>query len=134
MQYTDSELNFYLTIPKKYQLYYINIGTRKMIQRKIKRKPKPFIFRVKELRKILGLSEDTVRRYLREGVIIGRKIGQRWYIVEDNIIDFLEKDDNFEKYVDEDNIKIFLKENELYKGFFKKYEEKFKKILDSIEL
>lgn len=72
---------------------------------------------------------------MEEGVIIGRKIGgKRWYIIEDNLIDFLEKDDNFEKYVDEDNIKIFLKENELYKGFFKKYEEKFKKILDSIEL
>lgn len=105
-----------------------------MIQRKIKRKPKPFIFRVKELRKTLGLSENTIRKYLRQGVIIGRKVGKRWYIIEDNLIDFLEKDDNFEKYVDEDNIKIFLKENELYKGFFKKYEEKFKEILDSIEL
>jgi excisionase family DNA binding protein len=47
------------------------------------------LYSVKDLNRDLGINERTIRRWLREGVIKGRKIGKEWYITEDNLRRYL---------------------------------------------
>ncbi len=46
-------------------------------------------YAVKELSKILGLSEQGVRIYLKKGRLKGVKIGRHWWVSEKNINKFL---------------------------------------------
>ena len=39
-------------------------------------------YRVNELAELVGLSPYTIRAYLREGSLHGRKVGKFWYILE----------------------------------------------------
>jgi excisionase family DNA binding protein len=43
------------------------------------------VYNVEEVAKLLQLQEKTVRRYLKEGRFHGRKVGNRWYISEDQL-------------------------------------------------
>ena len=52
------------------------------------------LYTVKDLVNILNISERTVRAYLREGKIRGRKIGLNWRVTEENLKKFLEGVDN----------------------------------------
>jgi len=46
-------------------------------------------YSVEEAAKLLNITEYTVRVYLREGKLRGRKIGGLWFIPEDNIKSFV---------------------------------------------
>lgn len=42
-------------------------------------------YSVKEVAKILGIHEETVRRYLREDRVSGEKFGNSWVIHKDQL-------------------------------------------------
>ena len=49
------------------------------------------IFDVVEVASKFRLTPKTLRRYINEGRLAGRKMGQRWYISEEGISDFFRK-------------------------------------------
>lgn len=49
-------------------------------------------FDVSELSKMFGLSENTVRNYLKAGKITARKIGKSWFAKETAIKEYLSKE------------------------------------------
>ena len=46
------------------------------------------LYDVADLSKALGISDQTVRMYLREGRIKGRKIGTKWHASEEAIKEY----------------------------------------------
>ena len=43
------------------------------------------LYSVDELAEKLGVTKVTIRAYLREGKLIGKKVGGNWYISEDSL-------------------------------------------------
>ncbi len=43
------------------------------------------LYTVEELSELLDVQETTIRKYLREGRIQGRKMARRWYISEESL-------------------------------------------------
>lgn len=48
------------------------------------------LYSVDDLHEQLGLSKMTIRAYLREGKIRGRKLGVQWYVTEDAIREYFD--------------------------------------------
>ena len=46
------------------------------------------LYSVDDLHELLGISKMTLRAYLREGRLKGRKLGVQWYVTEDAIRDY----------------------------------------------
>ena len=46
------------------------------------------LFTVEELAERLDIQERTIREYLREGKLQGRKLAGRWYVTDDAIADY----------------------------------------------
>jgi excisionase family DNA binding protein len=46
------------------------------------------LFTVEELSEILDIQETTIRKYLRDGKLKGRKLARGWYVSEENLQDF----------------------------------------------
>jgi len=49
---------------------------------------------VQELAKLFDMTPQSVRKFIREGRIKGRKVGTRWYVTEEAIRDYLMGVDN----------------------------------------
>lgn len=49
------------------------------------------LYSVDDLHEQLGISKMTLRTYLREGRIRGRKLGVSWYVTEDAIREYFEE-------------------------------------------
>lgn len=49
------------------------------------------LYSVDDLHEQLGMSKMTIRAYLREGRIRGKKLGVQWYVTEDAIRDYFEE-------------------------------------------
>jgi len=49
---------------------------------------------VQEIAKALNMTPQSVRKFIREGRIKGRKVGTRWYVTEEAIRDYLMGVDN----------------------------------------
>ncbi|HVN96175.1 MAG TPA: helix-turn-helix domain-containing protein [Syntrophorhabdaceae bacterium] len=47
------------------------------------------IYSVQDISKALDVNERSIRKWLRAGLIKGRKIGTHWYVTEENIGLFL---------------------------------------------
>lgn len=47
------------------------------------------IYTVPELVKLFQLNPQSVRRYLKEGRLKGRKVGTKWLVTEESIREFL---------------------------------------------
>lgn len=94
-----------------------------MIKKKVTRKAKPFIYTVNHLHNMLGLSKRTIREYLRERRLEGRKIGRGWYVTDTNLKKFLDKDDNFNKIFGKgDKLKRIIEKDEYLRIFLYKFE------------
>ncbi len=52
------------------------------------------MYNTKEVSELLGLSELSVRKYLREGKIKAKKIGAKWYISNQELKEYLTTPDN----------------------------------------
>ena len=48
------------------------------------------LYSIRELAKILPVTPLTIRKYIREGKIKGRKIGKNWYVIKEDLEAFLE--------------------------------------------
>lgn len=48
------------------------------------------LYSVDDLHETLGLSKMTIRAYLREGKLRGRKLGVQWYVTEDALREYFE--------------------------------------------
>ena len=49
---------------------------------------------VQEIAKAFDMTPQSVRKFIREGRIKGRKVGTRWYVTEEAIRDYLTGVDN----------------------------------------
>lgn len=65
------------------------------------------LFSVDDLHEQLGISKMTIRAYLREGRLKGRKLGVQWYVTEDAIRDYFNEDnsDSEERFVEKQKSK-----------------------------
>ena len=46
---------------------------------------------VEDLAKLLQLTPITIRQYIREGRLPGRKFGKKWYVLEEDVRTAIEK-------------------------------------------
>lgn len=46
------------------------------------------LYTVEELAEKLDVGTPTIRRYLREGRLKGRKLAKRWYVSEENLKEY----------------------------------------------
>ncbi len=46
------------------------------------------LFTVEELSELLEVQETTIRKYLRDGRLRGRKLARRWYVSEDSLAEY----------------------------------------------
>jgi len=51
------------------------------------------LYSVDDLHELLGLSKMTLRAYLREGKLKGRKLGVQWFVTEEAIRAYFEESD-----------------------------------------
>ncbi len=51
------------------------------------------LYSVDDLHELLGISKMTLRAYLREGKLKGRKLGVQWFVTEDAIRDYFDAGD-----------------------------------------
>jgi hypothetical protein len=58
------------------------------------------LFSVDDLHDMLGISKMTLRAYLREGKLKGRKMGVKWFVTEESLRKYFEGSD--EKQIQED--------------------------------
>jgi hypothetical protein len=49
------------------------------------------LYSVDDLHEMLGISKLTLRAYLREGKLKGRKLGVSWFVTEDSIREYFEQ-------------------------------------------
>lgn len=52
---------------------------------------------VQEIAKIFDMTPQSIRKFLKEGRIKGRKFGTRWYVTEEAMRNFLMGEDNDSK-------------------------------------
>ncbi len=48
-------------------------------------------YTVEEISNFLDLSSQTIRKFLRDRQMRGKKIGRRWHILGKNVIDFVKE-------------------------------------------
>lgn len=55
------------------------------------------LYTVDDLHELLGISKMTIRAYLREGRLKGRKLGVQWYVSEDALKEYFDVGTETEK-------------------------------------
>lgn len=51
------------------------------------------LYDVEELAEMLDVGLPTIRRYLREGRLKGKKLAKRWYVSEENLKDYFQPEE-----------------------------------------
>jgi excisionase family DNA binding protein len=51
------------------------------------------LYTVKDIEELLGIGNSTVRRYIAEGRLKGRKMARRWYIPAESLLDYFKASD-----------------------------------------
>ena len=51
------------------------------------------LYDVEEVAEILSVGEPTIRRYLRQGKLKGKKLAKRWYVSEEAIKDYFQPEE-----------------------------------------
>lgn len=46
------------------------------------------LYGVDELSELLDIQETTIRKYLRDGKLKGKKLARRWYVSEESLQDY----------------------------------------------
>lgn len=59
------------------------------------------LYEVEELAEMLNVGEPTIRRYLREGRLKGKKLAKRWYVSEEALKDYFQPEEVSELQPDE---------------------------------
>ena len=48
------------------------------------------LYAVEEVAEMLSVGEPTIRRYLRQGRLKGKKLAKRWYVSEENLKEYFQ--------------------------------------------
>jgi len=51
------------------------------------------LYAVEELSELLSIQETTIRKYLRDGKLRGRKLARRWYVSEESLAEYFRADE-----------------------------------------
>jgi len=51
------------------------------------------LYDVEEVAEILSVGEPTIRRYLRQGKLKGKKLAKRWYVSEEALKDYFQPEE-----------------------------------------
>lgn len=51
------------------------------------------LYDVEEVAEMLSVGEPTIRRYLRQGKLKGKKLAKRWYVSEENLKDYFQPEE-----------------------------------------
>ena len=51
------------------------------------------LYDVEEVAEMLSVGEPTIRRYLRQGRLKGKKLAKRWYVSEEAIKDYFQPEE-----------------------------------------
>lgn len=51
------------------------------------------LYDVEELAEMLDVGLPTIRRYLREGKLKGKKLAKRWYVSEESLKDYFQPEE-----------------------------------------
>ena len=51
------------------------------------------LYDVEEVAEMLDVGSPTIRRYLREGKLKGKKLAKRWYVSEENLKDYFQPEE-----------------------------------------
>ena len=51
------------------------------------------LYAVEEVAEMLNVGEPTIRRYLRQGKLKGKKLAKRWYVSEENLKDYFQPEE-----------------------------------------
>lgn len=65
------------------------------------------LYSVDDLHELLGISKMTLRTYLREGRIRGRKLGVSWYVTEEAIHEYFEEPQPSQNSTERNNSKQY---------------------------
>ncbi len=88
------------------------------------------IYNVKEISDILGITQVTIREYIRKGKLRAKKIAGEWRITGESLREFLSEDKTEKEHNPEfSTAKSLLKHSGKWKGT----EEEYKKILKHIK-
>jgi excisionase family DNA binding protein len=52
------------------------------------------LYKVEEISELFGISKLTIRTYIRDGLLKGRKLGRQWIVPEKNIKKYFGLDEN----------------------------------------
>jgi len=90
------------------------------------------IYNVKEISDILGITQVTIREYIRQGKIRAKKIAGEWRITGDSLRDFLSEDKTEKEYEPKfSTAKSLLKHSGKWKGTKEEYERTLKYIKEN---
>jgi excisionase family DNA binding protein len=51
------------------------------------------LYTVKDIELLLGIGNSTVRRYISDGRLKGRKMARRWYVPAENLLEYFQETD-----------------------------------------
>lgn len=51
------------------------------------------LYAVEEVAEMLNVGEPTIRRYLRQGKLKGKKLAKRWYVSEEALKDYFQPEE-----------------------------------------
>lgn len=51
------------------------------------------LYDVEEVAEMLSVGEPTIRRYLRQGKLKGKKLAKRWYVSEESLKDYFQPEE-----------------------------------------
>ena len=51
------------------------------------------LYTVKDIEELLGVGNSTVRRYISQGRLSGRKLARRWYIPGESLLEYFKQSD-----------------------------------------
>jgi len=91
------------------------------------------IYNVKEVSELIGITQVTIREYIRQGKLRAKKIAGEWRITGDALRDFLSADKIEDKERDPEfsTAKSLLKHSGKWKGPKEEYERILKYIKDN---
>ena len=89
------------------------------------------VYNVKEISELLGITQVTIREYIRQGKLRAKKIAGEWRITGDALRDFLSADkiEDRERDPEFSTAKSLLKHSGKWKGS----KEEYKRILEYIK-
>ena len=58
------------------------------------------LYAVEEVAEMLSVGEPTIRRYLRQGRLKGKKLAKRWYVSEESIKEYFQPEEASEVQIE----------------------------------